>query len=382
MAVTLEITDGTTTADFTTSTAFQLLRYWEPVVATPAGDGSIPGYVTDVLPVIIRATSDNNFAATMQGLHSLQRRAAEYWADRTQITPVWFHRQLTAESSELRTLVRSISFDPDAHFGSWIDACPPITDGRIARIAITHHPYWEKTSATSAAGSTGISVLGGAADHTTTDVVGDVPARLYALRLYGAGAGDLFRKYWIGFRSENKVDGPQNFTALWELEDGSGNGTDCAATTDATASPGGGGNTKMQCDFSVDTGWAFRCSLSWDTITSGANRDDFAGTFLLLLRAKVDTGTAQVKVDCSFGGNLTRVFGPTVDIAATDYTIYNLGLVTFPVRDMRTVPTALVAQSYDGSQGLFLWARRKTGSTAALEWTATSPSRWMSISST
>jgi len=211
-----------------------------------------------------------------------------------------------------------------------------------------------------------ISVLGGAADHTATDVVGDVPARLYAMRLYGASAGTLTRKYWIGFRSDNKVNGPQNFTALWELEGGTAN-TDTSVTTDALASPGGGGNTKMLCTFATTpTVWHLKCSLSWETITSNANYDDFAGQFVILLRAKMDTGTAQVKLDNSFGGGLTRVFGPVVDIAATDYTIYNLGVITYPLRDVRALSTALLADTYDHPQRVAIWARRKTGSTAAL----------------
>ena len=77
MAVTFTLTStGLTTIDFTAATGFTLQPDYVPVVATPTGDGSIPPYVTETLPVVIRATSENNLALHMQNLHALQKRAA------------------------------------------------------------------------------------------------------------------------------------------------------------------------------------------------------------------------------------------------------------------------------------------------------------------
>ena len=367
MAVTIKLTTTGTTVNMTiASDEWRLLENWEPVVATPTGDGSIPEYVVDVLPVITTGTSDDNFAAQLQDLHLLAQRAAEYWADENQTIPVYFHRQLTGESGETRTLVRAIEFDVDERFGSWIDTCPPITEGRLGNIAITHHPTWERETAVAASGAVGISVLGGKADYT--DVVGDFPARPYYLRWYAAATG-VFQYLWTGFRSDTRAGTANNFVSLWECEDGSPI-AETTVTTDATASPGGGGNTKMRIDTTVATGTGttltscFSMSLSQ---AAGANTAAQFGTSVVLLRAKVDAGTAQVRLEQRGVGALTSVFGPVVDISATSYSIYNLGTVTWPMRDRKGLPTSLLAATYDDTELIALWARLKTGLPTTLD---------------
>lgn len=377
MAVTLQVTDGTTTVDMTTSdNSWRLLDRWEPAVATPTGDGSIPGYVVDVLPVIITPSSDDDLALEMQKLHALAKRAAEYWADDNQTTPVWFHRQLTAETGAARTLVRQIDFDVDTRFGSWIDACPPVTDGRLGNVAITHHPCWEKTSAVAASGTENASVLGGAIDYT--DVVGDFAARPYYIRWYGGDVGAVFQYIWMGFRSDARtgsIADASKFVALWECEDGSA-GTNAATADVADGSPTGGGgadNVMRVAWGGGTTTWANRWSMSIAqqiTSTGGTSPDDipaYFGTFLVLLRAKVDAGIAQVRTQLRGLGALTSVYGPIVDVSATSWTIYNLGTVTLPMRDRKAIPIALLAASLDDDEVISIWARQKSGTTTALD---------------
>ena len=176
MAVTLQITDGTTTVNLANAAGPELESEYLPTFAVPAGDGTIPPDVIEAVPVLVRITSDDNLATTLQDIAGLTRAAAEYSANNHQ-TPVWFHRKLTAESNAVRYLVRSMSFVPNARFGGFFDEGPAITDGRLGVLTITHHPYGERTSALAASGTNNVSVIGGAADYT--DVVGDVPARMY-----------------------------------------------------------------------------------------------------------------------------------------------------------------------------------------------------------
>ena len=123
MAFTLTLSDGTTTINLANSTGFQASAGYMPLVAVPTGDGSIPEYLIDAIPVQVRLSSDNNLAATMQDLHALQLRAAEYWQDPDANTPVWFNRKLDAESTGTRALVRALAFTPaDDPEGSWFDA--------------------------------------------------------------------------------------------------------------------------------------------------------------------------------------------------------------------------------------------------------------------
>ena len=89
MAATFQLTDGTLTLDFTSATDFNLDSKYSPKVAIPNGNGSIPPYVTETIPVVIKCTSENDLATTMQEFHLLQRKAAEYTVDQQQPTPVW-----------------------------------------------------------------------------------------------------------------------------------------------------------------------------------------------------------------------------------------------------------------------------------------------------
>jgi len=368
MAVTLQITDGTTTVDFTTTTGHHLLADYLPSFAMPTGDGSIPPYVTEAIPCHIYVTSGNNLAATMQSFHALQLRAAQYFADDTYETPVWFHRKLDDESGAVRYLVRSMHFTPNGNFGGPLDNAPALTEGRQGVLTIEHHPYAERTSATSVTTGTNLSVLGGGAAFNYTDVVGDVPARPYYIRLYGGSVGISFTKVWIGFRSDAKITSgdASDFVALWEVELGS-NLNNAALAADATASPGGG-NTKITASLpDADTTWRTNFDIDVDRIATdaGVSADAFNGAFVVLCRAKVPAGTAQVKLQHQLvDADGPSRFGPVVEMTGTSWTIYNMGLVTMPTRNRRAFPIALKNASHDRSDKIVLWSRRKAAATA------------------
>jgi hypothetical protein len=368
MAVVLQITDGTTTADFTTSTAFQYTNAWEPVVASPTGDGSIPGYVVDVLPVIVRITGDDNFAATMQSLHTLQRQAAEYWASDNQVTPVWFYRQLTNESGGVRTLVRSIEFDSDARFGSWIDTCPPVTDGRLGNIAISHHPCWERTAAVAVSGSNNVLMLGDAVDYT--DVVGDFPARPYYIHFDNTVIAQIHDQVWMGFRSDARAGGDAaNFIALWECESGTNiTGSSPVDIADGSPTGGGGANNVMQVTTTDPAAWTAHFSMTVDQFDgTPPHPEAFTGTFVVLMRAKVNAGTIQVKLQQRLVDTHINIETNPVSISATSWTMYNMGTVTFPLRNRKVFPIALFAATYDDDNYLVIWAKDDDGSATTLD---------------
>ena len=355
MAVTFQITDGTTTVNFANTTGPELENEYLPVFATPTGDGTIPPDVTEAIPVLLHIATDNGLAATMQDIANLARMAQEYMSDSNQATPVWFHRKLTAETGPVRYLVKSVSYTPNARFGGFFDVGPAITDGRWGVMTIVHHPYGEQTTAVAASGTDNISVLGGVVNYT--DVVGDVPARIYFLNVDDLDS--VTYKIWCGFRSDTRAAGDAALVApLWEVEDGTP-GTDAAVTTDATASPGGAGNTKTRVTFATQTGWYNRATLRMSDIT--ANEANQSGEFLVLLRAKVNTGTAQVKLrQLQISTNIYRD-GPIIDVADTTWNIYTLGLIQFPIRDRHAMPVGLFADSYDQSDALQIWGRVKPG---------------------
>lgn len=368
MAVTLQITDGTTTVNLTTAVGHQALEDYLPTFAMPTGDGTIPAYVTESISVIIHIIDGDNFASTMQDFHALQLVAAQFFADETYITPVWFHRALVDESGIERYLVRSMQFTPSGGFGGPVDAVPALTDGRLGVLTIEHHPYAERTTAVVAVvPGQNLSVLGGGATFNYADVVGDVPARPYYFKLYNGNVGLAGEKVWMGFRSDAKCGSgdASDYIALWELEDATP-GLNGTASPDATASPGGGGNTYMEVD-PTDTTWENGFHISTGTVKGDTDVSMFNGTFLVLMRAKVDTATCQVKLKHRLtAADSPAKIGPVVDVSATVWTIYNLGLVTFPTANRRAFPIALKDATHDRAETLELWCRDKPGALGAV----------------
>lgn len=365
MTVILQITDGTTTVNLQNNTGPELQDNYLPSFAVPTGDGTIPPDVTEAIPALVRITSDDNLASTLQDIWRLSEQARLYSANRHQ-TPVWLKRKLDGESGGaaegVQYLVKSLSFTPNAQFGGLFDVGPAITNGRIGVIPVTHHPYGEAVSAATTTGTDNVSVIGGASDYT--DVTGDVPARMNYVHIDDLAAARVYRQFWLGFRSDSRAGGDAaNVASLWELEDGTPNAAaDSAVATDATASPGGGGNTKVRCTFATDETWASRVSILMSDVT--ASYGNQIGSYVVLLRAMVDSGVAQVKLRSGSGaGAVLYRQGPVVDIADTAWNLYNLGTVEWPTRSLHAAPTTLFAATYDQRDGMAIWARVKPGET-------------------
>jgi len=147
MAVVWKLFDGTNTIDFTSATGFRGERGHVTQITNIPGDGSIPEYVTEAIPVTIVGTTDDNFAAYLQTFALLQKGAAEYWVDPQQATPVWYHEKLSAETGERRALVKSLGLAFDQETGSLMSGSPKTTAGKKATLFVERHPYWERTTA-------------------------------------------------------------------------------------------------------------------------------------------------------------------------------------------------------------------------------------------
>ena len=146
MTVVWKLFDGTSTIDFTSATGFRGERGHVTQITNLPGDGSIPEYLTETIPVTIVGTSDDNFAAHLQKFALLQKRAAEYWVDPQQSTPVWYHEKLSAETGERRALVKSLGLAFDQETGSLMSGSPKTTAGKKATLFVERHPYWERTT--------------------------------------------------------------------------------------------------------------------------------------------------------------------------------------------------------------------------------------------
>ncbi len=141
MATIFKLYDGTNTVDFVTDAGWHLLRDYAPQVVTPSGDGTIPPYVREEIPVRVKGTSADNLASVLQTLHLLQKEAAEYCMDPTQATIVWLHGKLNAETGERRVLVKSVEL---ILAGNPYATRPDFRDNGVrGTLIVERHPYWE-----------------------------------------------------------------------------------------------------------------------------------------------------------------------------------------------------------------------------------------------
>ena len=372
MARIIQLTDGTNTVDFVAATGIRGQPSWLQKISYPTGDRSIPPYTTEVIPVIIRNTTVDGVATDLQLFHFLQKQAAEYWVDKTAITPVWFYCQVNNETSPRNALVKSLAIEFRPGLGDLYEC--NVLDGVLGQVIIVRHPDWEMAggwdgptffrSLPEVALATGVSR---AYDYTAAgsgigarDVTGDVGARISRFTCT-SGAADALSRLWMGMRSANKHGTLANFILFWECENaGATLGTDAARAADATANPGGGGNTKVTITPGTAT-WAKRLTIELDDVT--ANESDNFGEFLWLLRAKVSAGTWEVQVRYAYSAmdDDDFVLGDIIELENTSWDIFETDVQVVPLRDLHVLTLADRADSFDDTFAIQIWARRTDG---------------------
>ena len=347
-----------------TSTGIGVEPGWIPAEAMPTGDGTIPPYVQERIPVLIDASSGDNLASQRQTLAYYQKLAAEYWVDPTQDTPVWYHIKLDDETGERRALVKSIEFQPAQ---SYIDigmGSPAHVKGTLI---IERHPYWERTAAVNMNAATPSAAASVVYDYTNVaDIVGDVGARIERLRMRTTLALDRF---WIGIRSVNKHGTVTDFENIWECEDGTNNASESGITDDTTsdvngASPGGGSGAYVEVvetDLEWDDTWNQVLIIALTNVTSGSYYEEQFGNFLWLLRAKVTSGTWEIETRFGYTTS-TAVVGERIEITNTDWDFYEAGIYPIPIRNLHTHQTDILGETHEGIYRVHIWARRTSGS--------------------
>lgn len=325
MAKILKLAGGAT-VDFISNTGFYLrAEGYRPVIVSPPGDGSIPPYVRENLPVRIIATDEDDLASILQTLATSAKAASTYDRDDTEDTPVFFHRKLDNETGEVRAYTRAVMYQ-EQH--NWFSPAPGASCASRGTVIVEHHPYFERTAIVSMPASAALSGASVVYDPTSVvDVVGDVGARIEKLR-WNTG-GNPIDRYWFGLRSTDKHGAVGDFANIWECEDGVA-GTDGALATDATASPGGGGNTKV----TITPGTATlekRLTIQLTDVT--VNPAQNLGKFLWLLRAQVSAGTWEVNLRFGYAGMTDdqMVEAPIRELTNTSWDFFPMGTASIPL---------------------------------------------------
>lgn len=192
MALIHKLRYGSTDIDLVDLDAIHVDEHFVSVVSSPTGDGSIPEYVLETLPVKIKAADEDSLAATLQGLHYAQRLAAEYWVDPQQTTPVWYHQKQDGETGERRALVRRITFQPSESYMT-----PPASyESLEGTILIERHPYWEGTTPRQLPNVTPSAAAAVSYDYTATDGAAGNRISNPGFESAGGGGADIWAN-WV-----------------------------------------------------------------------------------------------------------------------------------------------------------------------------------------
>ena len=273
--------------------------------------------------VTLRAVgTDANIISAVETITELAEKCELWFNDDKRTESVWFHYSATNETAK-RALVYDLSIVPIAvgKFSPLLGAT-----GAFYQLTFNRDEAWEDISGI-AIHLTDYSTLGAlASTEALAAILGDYPARIdWVLLRKTAGAESPVTKIWGGIKANRY--GLASVTYKYECEGGTA-GTDAAVTTDATASPGGGGNTKMQ--------------VTWATTTLVARlrvnpfaADDCAGRYMVLLRHKANTSTSVgIQLATGFGSSASAVDVITnaevIVTSTTSWHLTELGEVSVP----------------------------------------------------
>jgi len=208
-------------------------------------------------------------------------------------------------------------------------------------------------------------------DYASSDIVGDVPARVN--HLY-AGLESAGGRAWFVIRSDDKtVDGDAGeLIPIWEWEDGSQEDTDATGQTDGsnTASPySGDGNDHIQVtEGTSGTDWDDGDYHKIYSITlndlEGTNYDAFFGIMKWLLRGKVDASTAwdlQLRFGYETMSDAGFINGPTETLDETSWNLIEMGIQRIPMRDYQSLVLAERGAGYEKGVEIQLWGSRTSG---------------------
>jgi hypothetical protein len=306
----------------------------------------------------------------MQLLHEMQVIANRYMKDSTQEDPVWLHAKMANETGERRALVHSISVQ---YKSSWFGTEATVEDMPLV-VTIVRGPYWESPTARDLPDSAPSAAACVVYDYTAAgdvvpahDIAGDTDARLRYFITRNNGVDEVSR-FWMGIRSANKhgATGISNFVNTWELEDGVINANESGITDESDATASGGNMVEVtETDLDWDAG-TFLEVLYTDLNRVTSNNGDQFGDFLWLLRAKVDSGTWEVRLSFAYGpltAEADTIKTDIIEITNTSWRFLDVAPMPIPLRNIHAItPTDVTGALGEDFYTIKVYARRTDGS--------------------
>lgn len=298
-------------------------------IQAAAGDAD---RVAEAMTLHVKGDSHDDLASKLELLDDKIREVGWY-DDATERYGIWLRAQMPDETGARQVLVTDMRCRPTVSFYS-----PPVAPGNFLRegydLALERMPYWEAISHTTF--DTGsVNCTGGQTTYVTHDppgeIYGNIPARIASLSFKGrSGGGGPLYEFWLGFRTD-RFGARANFAPVWECKDGSlKNSTTSVFDDDGTVY----GDYKAECTFGSAV-MLPRTTIAVEDVTS--NYADQRGSFVVLLRAKVDSGTT-CRVRLLDGFESIAAMGidaqwrtqSRVTIDSTSWLLHPLGTVDIP----------------------------------------------------
>jgi len=320
----------------TTGSTFSLLDYTAGFNVAYGGwvqgveQGNNPDLVSETITLRLKSTHAtaaltplDDVAGYVQQLNDKLRQAEEYFDDEDELYGIWLQARYDGETGTRQALVRRGRVAPQNSFFTWAGRRGVIPEYILS---LERFP-WESTSFKSGTVS-GINCRGeclGLMILDPSQVNGDTEARIQSLKLENDGSSTCLADAWVGFRS-NRFGTRANFQPMWNLGTaGVTMGTDTARTADGTAY----GGYKAQCSFSTTASMVTRVTTTMDTHTGYTS--DQAGTYTVLMRAKVATSTcAYARLLTGYVSGSGYDYRDRVKIESTSWKLYDMGTVKIP----------------------------------------------------
>jgi len=332
--------DQSTTVDFLSGTLKYQTSSWIETTAMMAGEYDFSPYgpqsrfsyfepVSEIIELFGRDTA-TNLRAAVKSITTILEKSRRYHDDPWHNTTSgaagpeswWLEWSIDGESTRRALLYTgSVSI---LHGG--IGLTPMLECGQVlTMLQFTRHPLFESVSINQESHAWTTRLV--TATDTFTSIPGEVPGRISQMSLTCDATEELYQA-WVGIRP--KGIGSTNFHSLWECEDGSAYNGATLSVADGNASPPGSGKSTQK------SSPAASLTKYWDMsvfdVHSANGNINFVhnmGTYLVLLRCKVDSGTVGLQMRQGYIGGDT-VPSEEVFIDHTSYKLIELGEFRVP----------------------------------------------------
>jgi len=290
------------------------------------------GVISETMDLISAVGStDQNIIRAENEINEIGYLARQWGTDRSRTFTCWLEENAASETKRRALLKDCIVMRKEGANTSLLLGRQGVS---LWTLYLSYRELWEPASAEALAFTTK-SLWGGHFQATpSARLEGVLDGRISEAKAstFSASMGEL----WLGIRSprESGVTLP-DFTPVFELEYGTTLIADTTKTSEVGASPSGSStNNRLTCTFATSANMADRVQLSvQQALTQGVGGSavftSMIGRYMVLLRAKVDSGTtARIRL---YSGN-TNGMRPfrDIDITNTVYRLIPIGEINIP----------------------------------------------------